>query len=614
MGKKKKTHYGMKKSNKAKNGKFYGKKRKMNKAKKDNEKRKVVVGTFEKSRNFGFVVPDGKKVSTDIFIPKKYTKGAKNGDKVLVKLTKEASKNRKVEGEIIQVIGKQNAENIDFLCIVKEFELPEGFPKEVRNEVNNIKQKIDVKEIPYRMDFRDVPIYTIDGEDAKDLDDAISIGKAFDGNYILGVHIADVSNYVTEGSSLDKEAIYRGTSVYLLDRVIPMLPFELSNGICSLNAGEDRFTLSIIMEIDENGKVVSSKITKGIINVKERMSYKDVQSILDGKDERVLQRYSEDIEKFKLMAELANILKKRRKNNGYLSLDIPETKVILNEQGRAIDIKEYESTFANEIIEQFMLTANEEIAKTFEELQAPFIYRVHETPDLEKIDELNKILFDFGYKIEVENDNIKPIQFAKILDDVKGKNEEALVSKLILRTLKLAKYEPENKGHFGIASKYYCHFTSPIRRYPDLFIHRVISEYLLNDNKIGPKKRRRWSEQAKEYAERSSARERLAQEAEREADNMKMAEYMEDKIGEEFDGIISSVTEFGVFVELENTVEGLIRFDNLGKEYYDYDEKHKCLIGHNSKEIFKIGDKIRVKVIEASKALRRISFERIVDN
>lgn len=575
------------------------------------DQRVVVVGTYEKSRNFGFVVPDGKKVDTDIFISKKNTKGARNGQKVLVELTKQPFQNRKAEGKVIEIIGDENQAGIDMLCIIKEFELPEKFPKEVKNELNYIKQKIDKKDIPNRMDFRDLPIYTIDGEDAKDLDDAISIDRTPEGNFLLGVHIADVSYYVPEGSALDKEAIYRGTSVYMLDRVIPMLPFELSNGICSLNAGEERFTISVIMEIDENGKVIASKVTKGIIKVKERMSYTNVQKILDGKDRKVLKRYEEDIEKFKQMEELAQILKERRKKNGSLDLDLPESKIILDEQGKAVEIKQYPNSFANEIIEQFMLTANEEIAETFFNLKAPFIYRVHEVPDLEKVAELNKFLFDFGYQIKVKNDTVSPKEFEKVLQEVKGKQEEKLISKLILRTLRLARYEDENKGHFGIASEYYCHFTSPIRRYPDLFIHRVISEYLNNDNKVGPKKRKRWAEQAKKYAERSSERERLAQTAEREAESMKMAEYMEDKLGEKFEGIISSVTAFGVFVELENTVEGLIRFDNLGDDYYNYDEEHKCLIGEKNKEVFKIGDKIEVEVIEASKALRRVSFKRV---
>ena len=389
-----------------------------------------------------------KKVDTDVFISKKYTMGARNGQKVLVEITKNPTKDRKTEGKIVEVIGNQDDIGIDMLCIIKEFGLPDEFPKEVKNEVKYINNKIDKKDIPNRKDFRDLDIFTIDGEDAKDLDDAISISENQDGTFTLGVHIADVSYYVKEGSSLDKEAIYRGTSVYMLDRVIPMLPFELSNGICSLNAGEDRFTISIIMDIDENGKVLKSRIYKGIINVRERMSYTNVQKILDGKDKEVLDRYKDYISEFKKMEKLAKILKNRRIADGYLNLDLPETQIILDENGKPLEVKPYETKFANEIIEQFMLTANEEIAETFNSYNAPFIYRVHEIPDLEKLEELNKTLNDFGYSIKVKDDKVSPKEFAKLLKEIKGKDEEKLISKLVLRTLRLAKYEAENKGTF----------------------------------------------------------------------------------------------------------------------------------------------------------------------
>ena len=578
------------------------------------EDKKFIVGTFEKSRNFGFVVPDGKKVDTDVFISKKYTMGARNGQKVLVEITKNPTKDRKTEGKIVEVIGNQDDIGIDMLCIIKEFGLPDEFPKEVKNEVKYINNKIDKKDIPNRKDFRDLDIFTIDGEDAKDLDDAISISENQDGTFTLGVHIADVSYYVKEGSSLDKEAIYRGTSVYMLDRVIPMLPFELSNGICSLNAGEDRFTISIIMDIDENGKVLKSRIYKGIINVRERMSYTNVQKILDGKDKEVLDRYKDYISEFKKMEKLAKILKNRRIADGYLNLDLPETQIILDENGKPLEVKPYETKFANEIIEQFMLTANEEIAETFNSYNAPFIYRVHEIPDLEKLEELNKTLNDFGYSIKVKDDKVSPKEFAKLLKEIKGKDEEKLISKLVLRTLRLAKYEAENKGHFGIASKYYCHFTSPIRRYPDLFIHRIISNYLDRNSKeiLTNKKIAKYRKQAEEYAKISSERERTAQSAEREAESMKMAEYMEDKIGEQYDAIISSITSFGMFVELENTIEGLVRFENMDDDYYIYDEEHNKLIGEKKKKEYKIGDKIKVEVVEASKILRRVSFKMVL--
>ena len=567
------------------------------------------VGTYEKGQNFGFVVSDFKRLPTDIYVSKKNSKKAKDGQKVIVKVTSLPSKGKCLEGEIVDVIGYPDARDIEMQCLIKEFDVPAEFSEEVIKEAKSLNQFVDKKDIPNRVDFRDLNIFTVDGEDTKDFDDAISISKDENGLYTLGVYIADVSYYVRNGSELDKEAIKRGTSIYMLDRVVPMLPFELSNGICSLNAGEDRFVLAIVMKIDKNGIVKSSKVSKGIINVKERMTYTNVKKIIEDSDEEVTKRYEKYIGDFKLMEELAIILKDRRNRNGSLNLNIPETKIIFDENGKVIDIVKYELSFANEIIEQFMLTANEEIAETFYNLKAPFIYRVHETPDLDKIEELNKALYEWGYKIKVGADGeVSPLEFANILNDIEGKPEEKVISTLILRTLKIARYESENKGHFGIASKYYCHFTSPIRRYPDLFIHRVISEYLENNNKLSAKKKAMYEEQAKEYADSSSEREKLAQTIEREAEDIKKAEYMESRIGEEFEGIISGVTSFGVFVELENTVEGLIRFENLGNDYFAYDEERKILVGEHTGKIFKIGDKIKIKVIEANKFLRRVSF------
>ena len=567
------------------------------------------VGTYEKGQNFGFVVSDFKRLPTDIYVSKKNSKKAKDGQKVIVKVTSLPSKGRCLEGEIVDVIGYPDARDIEMQCLIKEFDVPAEFSEEVIKEAKSLNQFVDKKDIPNRVDFRNLNIFTVDGEDTKDFDDAISISKDENGLYTLGVYIADVSYYVRNGSELDKEAIKRGTSIYMLDRVVPMLPFELSNGICSLNAGEDRFVLAIVMKIDKNGIVKSSKVSKGIINVKERMTYTNVKKIIEDSDEEVTKRYEKYIGDFKLMEELAIILKDRRNRNGSLNLNIPETKIIFDENGKVIDIVKYELSFANEIIEQFMLTANEEIAETFYNLKAPFIYRVHETPDLDKIEELNKALYEWGYKIKVGADGeVSPLEFANILNDIEGKPEEKVISTLILRTLKIARYESENKGHFGIASKYYCHFTSPIRRYPDLFIHRVISEYLENNNKLSAKKKAMYEEQAKEYADSSSEREKLAQTIEREAEDIKKAEYMESRIGEEFEGIISGVTSFGVFVELENTVEGLIRFENLGNDYFAYDEERKILVGEHTGKIFKIGDKIKIKVIEANKFLRRVSF------
>ena len=570
----------------------------------------TVVGTFQKNRNFGFVVPDDKNFGTDIFISKSHWGKARNNHKVLVKIIKYPEKGKNAEGEIIEVLGGVNEAGVDMLSLIKQYELPYKFPEEVVSEAKAFGNKINEKNLEGRRDLRQDIIFTIDGEDAKDLDDAIHVEKLTNGNYRLDVHIADVSNYVREKTELDKEAYLRGTSIYMLGRVIPMLPRELSNGICSLNAGEDRFTLSCSMEITPKAKVVSSDIYKAVIRVTERMSYTDVQKILDRSDEKILKRYEKYISHFDLMAELANILKDKRRENGYLNLDIPESKIILDENGYAIDVKKYETYFANEIIEQFMLIANETVAERFYWLQAPFIYRNHEAPDLDKVKDLNKTLYNFGYKIKISKEEIiYPNEFAKILDEVKGKEEEKVVSNIILRTLRVAKYEAENKGHFGIASKYYCHFTSPIRRYPDLFIHRIISKYLETNYMVNDFWVKKYEKRAEKKAENCSERERVATKVEREAEDIKKAEFMESKIGEEYEGIVSSVTNFGIFVELDNTVEGLIRYEKLGDEYFIYNEETRQAIGENSGKVYKIGDKVKIRVANASKLMRQIDFE-----
>ena len=595
----------------------------------------TLVGTFQNSRNFGFVVPDDKKFGTDIFISKKDFGKARNNQKVVVKITKFAEKGRKAEGKIIEVLGNRDEAGIDMLSLVKEYNLPYEFPEPVLKEAKSLDINITEKDIKTRLDLRDKELFTIDGEDAKDLDDAVCVEKNKDGNYVLGVHIADVSNYVKENSQLDKEAVIRGTSVYMMDRVIPMLPKELSNGICSLNEGQDRFALSVIMEINDKGQVVSSDIQKSIINVTRRMSYTSVYNILkylelqendnDRKQESENQiyeefnsqniteimKYKEYFNHFRLMEELAKILKKKREKDGSLDLDVPESKIILDENGVAVDVKKYEITFANEIIEQFMLIANETVAEKFFWLEAPFIYRVHPAPDIEKIRELNSFIWNLGYRIKAGKDNIHPKAFAEVLEEVKGKPEERVVSNLILRTLKVAQYESENRGHFGIASKYYCHFTSPIRRYPDLFIHRVISKYIEMNYSVSDEDIEKYSEQSVKYSRTSSEREKVAQKVERDSVDIKKAEFMQSKLGEEYEGIISNITSFGVFVELENTVEGLIRFENLGDEYFVYDEEHKQLIGEQTGDVFNIGDSMKIKVIEANKELRRISFARV---
>ena len=605
----------------------------------------TIVGTFQNSRNFGFVVPDDSNFGTDIFISKKNFGKAKNNQKVVVKITKFAEKGKKAEGKVIEVLGNRDEAGIDMLSLIKEYNLPYEFPEPVLKEAKSLDINITENDLKFRLDLRNEEIFTIDGEDAKDLDDAVCVKKNDDGNYVLGVHIADVSNYVKEGSQLDKEAVIRGTSVYMMDRVIPMLPKELSNGICSLNEGQDRFALSVIMEINDKGQVVSSDIRKSIIKVTRRMSYTGVYKILkklivdnsfdsenkldvkiisnieEGLDESSKEISKKDIESimqykdffdhFKLMAELATILKGKREKEGSLDLDIPESKIILDENGVAVDVKKYEITFANEIIEQFMLIANETVAEKFYWLEAPFIYRVHPEPDIEKIRELNTFIWNLGYRIKAGKDNIHPKAFAEVLEEVKDKPEERVVSNLILRTLKVAQYESENRGHFGIASKYYCHFTSPIRRYPDLFIHRIISKYIEKNYSLTDEDLEKYSEQAKKYARTSSEREKIAQKVERDSVDIKKAEFMQSRVGEEYDGIISNITSFGVFVELENTVEGLVRFENLGDEYFVYDEEHKQLYEEESGDILNIGDKMHIKVVEANKEMRRISFARI---
>ncbi len=570
----------------------------------------TVVGTFQKSRNFGFVVPDDKNFGTDIFISKSNWGKARNNHKVMVKITQYPKKGKNAEGKIIEVLGGVNEAGVDMLSLIKQYELPYKFPEEVVAEAKSFGNEIDKIDNKNRKDLRKDIIFTIDGEDAKDLDDAIHVEKLANGNYKLDVHIADVSHYVREKSELDKEAYLRGTSIYMLGRVIPMLPRELSNGICSLNAGQDRYTLSCSMEITPKAKIVNSDIYKAVINVTERMNYTDVQKILDKSDEEVLKKYEKYINDFELMAELATILKNKRKENGYLNLDIPESKITLDENGFAINVQKYETYFSNEIIEQFMLAANETVAEKFYWLQAPFIYRNHEAPDLDKVKDLNKVLYNFGHKIKIsKEDIIYPNEFAKILDNVKGKETEKVVSNIILRTLRVAKYEAENKGHFGIASKYYCHFTSPIRRYPDLFIHRIISKYLENDYMVNDFWIKKYEKRAEKRAENCSERERTATKVEREAEDIKKAEYMENKIGEEYNGIISSITNFGIFVELENTIEGLIRYETLGDEYFIYNEERREAIGEHSNKIYKIGDKVKIRVADANKALRRIDFE-----
>ncbi|MBO5180007.1 MAG: ribonuclease R [Clostridia bacterium] len=561
---------------------------------------KVVVGTYQKSKNFGFVVVDDSKIE-DIYIPKNLRGKAKNNDKVVVQIVKYPENNKSAEGKIIEILGKADDTNVDLISVLRMYDLKQTFPKVVQTEVKDIPQVIHG--IDGRVDLRDKEIFTIDGADTKDIDDAISLSKNGD-NYLLGVHIADVSTYVRENTPLDKEASKRGTSVYLIDTVIPMLPKELSNGICSLNPNVDRYALSIDMEIDKYGNVINKKIYKSVICSKMQMTYDNVYKVVE--EDEVPAGY----EKFKntllLMKELALILINKRKSKGAIDFEIPEAKILLDENDKVIEIKPRENTIANRIIEQFMVLANECIAEFFHSKEIPFIYRIHETPDEDKIEKLKIFLNNINYVVDFAEE-VTPKDLQRIVEKYKGKEEEKVVSTTILRTMRLAKYSNENIGHFGLALKDYCHFTSPIRRYPDLFIHRVISNYL--DKKIDEKKKAKFAKLAIKFADMSSDAEKKAEEAERELEKIKMCEYMSEHIDEEFDGIISSVTSFGVFVELENTIEGLVHVENMKDDYYIFDEKNVIMTGKHSKRVLKIGDKVKIKVIAADKMLRRIDFE-----
>ncbi|CDM68163.1 Ribonuclease R [Clostridium bornimense] len=554
---------------------------------------KEIIGIYEDSKNFGFVIPEDKRISKDIFIPKSKRNGAKSGEVVIVEVTEWPESRRNPEGKITSVLGNKGDKGIDILTIIKKFKLPEKFPKEVEDFVNKYDDIIDSKEADRRVDLRDIKMVTIDGEDAKDLDDAVSVSKLENGNYYLGVHIADVSHYVKERSPLDEEALARATSVYLIDRVIPMLPKKLSNGLCSLNPKVDRLALSCFMEIDKNGKVLNHKIEETVIRTNERMTYTDVTKILRDKDEELIERYKELYEDFLLMGELFEILNKKRLSRGAIDFDFEECKIILDDKGKPIDIKPYERAIANRIIEEFMLVCNETVAEHMYWANTPFVYRIHEDPDTEKLEHFNEFIYNLGYTMKKTQD-VHPKNLQEIVNKVRGKKEETVVNTLLLRSMKQARYSPECIGHFGLAAKYYCHFTSPIRRYPDLIIHRIIKKHLRG--KLDEKTTRRFIG-AVDYASiQSSERERVAQEAEREVDDLKKAEYMSERIGEVYSGIISSVTNFGMFVELPNTVEGLVHISELEDDFYHYDDRHMALIGERTKNIYKLGDEVEIIV------------------
>lgn len=566
---------------------------------------KQIVCTYEQSKNYGFAVPDNPRFGSDIFIPLERSKGAVKGHKVVVEITKYAKNGKSPEGKVVEILGHVNDPGTDILSIVRAYDLPVEFSEKIMHQVENVAKDVSSADMAGRMDLRDTVMVTIDGEDAKDLDDAVSL--CMDGeNYCLGVHIADVSNYVQEKSALDVEALKRGTSVYLVDRVIPMLPHALSNGICSLNAGENRLALSCIMTINPKGEVIDHVIAETVICVNERMSYNSVKKILEEKDEAEREKYKDFVPMFECMEQLAGILRMRRMKRGSIDFDFPETKVILDAEGKPTEIRPYDRNVATKIIEDFMLIANETVASDYFWQEIPFVYRTHDNPDSEKIRKLSTFINNFGYHIHLGSDELHPKELQKLLLKIEGTPEEALISRLTLRSMKQAKYTTSCTGHFGLAANYYCHFTSPIRRYPDLQIHRIIKENLRG--RMNPKRMEHYEQILNEVAKHSSETERRAEEAERETVKLKKVQYMEQFIGEEFEGVISGVMEWGIFVELPNTVEGLVRVTELRDDYYHFIESAYEMVGENSGKSYKLGQKVRVCVENTDRIARTIDF------
>lgn len=564
-----------------------------------------VVGVYEQGKNFGYVLPDNQKFAKDVYIPKEKSMGAVQGHKVLARLTDYGSDKKNPEGEIVQILGHVNDPGVDVLSVIKAFGLPEEFPEQVMTEASDAENEIREEEVNGRLDLREWQTVTIDGEDAKDLDDAITITKE-NGIFTLGVHIADVTHYVKEGSALDKEALERGTSVYLVDRVIPMLPHKLSNGICSLNAGCDRLALSCIMEVDEKGTVISHRIAETVIRVDRRMTYTSVKKILTDRDEAECREYEELIPMFERMEELSGILREKRRQRGSLDFDFPESKITLDKKGKPVDIRPYERNRATKIIEDFMLLANETVAEDFYWQETPFVYRTHDTPDHEKILQLGIFIHNFGYSMKAGRDEIHPKEIQKLLAKIEDTPEEALISRVTLRSMKRARYTVECTGHFGLSAKYYCHFTSPIRRYPDLQIHRIIKENLRGQ--MTEKRIHHYEEILPCVAADSSRLERRADEAEREVEKAKKAEYMAQFVGETFEGVISGVTSWGLYVELANTVEGMVHMSELWDDYYIYQENLYQLVGEDFGRVYKLGQKIKIQVTGVDKILHTIDF------
>lgn len=567
---------------------------------------KTVVGLLEKEKHFGFVIPDDSRIAFDIFIPEKEIKGVKSDSKVVVEIVRWPEPRRNPEGRIIEVLGHKDEAGTDILSIIRQFNLPEEFPEEVKEAARKVPQEVRDSDLVGREDFRHLKTITIDGADAKDFDDAVSVELLDNGNFRLGVHIADVSHYVRENSIIDKEAYKRGTSIYLVDRVIPMLPPELSNGICSLNPNVDRLTLSVLMEIDHDGKVVDYSIHESVIKSKYRMVYEDVSKILEDNDPELIEKYSDLIDDLRNMEKLFKILNKRREARGSLDFDLEEPKITLDIEGKPTDIMPYDRRVSNRIIEEFMLICNETIAEHIYWQQIPFMYRVHEEPTVEKMLDFNEFIHNFGYHLKGIGEEIHPKVLQALLKKIEGTREEAIISAVMLRSLQKARYSHESLGHFGLATNYYCHFTAPIRRYPDLIIHRIIKATLHNE--LSNKKIKQLEAVLPEMADHCSQRERLADEVERETEDLKKAEYMLDKIGMEYEGIITGVTGYGIYVQLPNTVEGLVRISSIEDDYYVYNEKHYCLIGERTRKIYRLGDLVKVRVVNVNIAERNIDF------
>ncbi len=577
-----------------------------------------VVGTFDRSReNYGFLVPDDQKLPRDIFVPKECSRGAVTGSKAVVEITDYGAGRKNPEGRVVEILGHMDDPGVDILSLVREFELPAEFSDKIMHQVERISQEVSEADRAGRRDLRDVTMVTIDGEDAKDLDDAVSLSLQ-DGYYHLGVHIADVTNYVWENSALDQEALKRGTSVYLVDRVIPMLPHALSNGICSLNEGEDRLALSCLMTVDGRGEVVDYEICESVIRVNKRMTYTAVKAILE--DETIVEReefraYRELVPMFRQMAKLSGILRAKRKQRGAVDFDFPECRIVLDAKGRPLEVKPYERNVATDIIEDFMLAANETVAQHFYWMELPFVYRVHDVPDSKKIMKLSAFINNLGYYMKsigrarsrVSDQEIHPKEIQKLLDKIAGTPEEALISRLTLRTMKRARYSTESTGHFGLACQFYCHFTSPIRRYPDLQIHRIIKDQLRG--RLGEERIAHYAAILPQVCEQSSQTERRADEAERETDKLKKAQFMEERIGQCFEGIISGITSWGIFVELPNTVEGMIHVSRLAGDYFVFDEAAYEMVGETTGITYRLGMPVRVRVVDADRAARSVEFE-----